>query len=276
MTEVIEDDEVQHKADIQNVFNTVATGYGLGSCHFFHLCGQTMAELHNLNGDEQVLDLACGTGAAAIPLAKNLPRGRLTAVDFSEGMLAQAKRRAQQEGLQNIDFFLQDMTDLAFDDQSFDRINCSFGIFFVEDMANLLQHISTKLKPGGKILISGFCGDSFMPQSQLALDRLKAYGVEVPEQPAWKRMSEPEQLQELFDAAGLQNMRIERKSHGYYIDGEGWWEILWNAGFRGMIEKLGDKLEQFKQEHMTELEAIADENGIWLEIDVNFTCGEKV
>lgn len=275
MTDIVEDKEAQQKAAIQNVFNTVANAYGLGGCRFFHSCGQTMADLHQLKGDEHVLDLASGTGAATIPLAKRLPSGRLTAVDFSAGMLEQAKQSAEDEGLQNIDFHQQDMTALPFEDESFDHANCAFGIFFVDDMAKLLNHISTKVKSGGKIVISGFCGDSFMPQANLALERLRTYGIEVPDQPGWKRMSEPEQLQQLFNAAGLQNMQIQRKSHGYYIDSEAWWEVLWNAGFRGLIAQLGDRLEQFKQEHLAEVEAIANDNGIWLEIDVNFTSAEK-
>ena len=105
--------------------------------------------------------------------------------------------------------------------------------------------------------------------------RLRSYEVNVPEQIAWRRMAEPEQLQAIFDAAGLEDMRIERRSLGYYVDLDGWWDVVWNAGFRGLVEQTGDKLEEYKQTHLEELKPFCDDKGLWLEVDVNFTFGVK-
>lgn len=234
-----------------------------------------MAELLDLDGQETVLDVASGTGATAIPLARKLPSGKVTAVDFSAGMLEQAAKRAEEQGLDNLVFQVQDMTQLPFESQSFDHATCAFGLFFVDDMSGALNHIANAVKPGGKVLISGFRGDSFQPMAALCLDRLRSYGVEVPEQVGWQRMSEPEQLQQIFTQAGFDDVYIESKSLGYYIDPEGWWQVIWNAGFRGLVEQLGDKVDEFKQAHLDELQSVCDENGLWLEIDVNFTSGVK-
>jgi hypothetical protein len=89
-------------------------------------------------------------------------------------------------------------------------------------------------------------------------------------------MSEPEQLHDIFKSAGLTKVEITRKSLGYYTDVEGWWEVVWFAGFRGLIEQLGDRLEQFKQEHFEEAKEHMSDEGLWLEIDVNFTRGVVV
>ena len=70
-------------------------------------------------------------------------------------------------------------------------------------------------------------------------------------------------------------MHIERRSIGYHIDLEGWWEVVWNAGFRGFVEQLGDKIEEFKQAHLNELIPLCDDKDLWLEIDINFTSGIK-
>lgn len=270
------DPEAQRKEAIRQTFNTVADAYGTGACRFFHISGGIMADLHDLHGHEHVLDIASGTGAAAIPLAKRLPNGKVTAVDFSPSMLAQAEQRAQQEGLPNIEFNVHDMTAMPFAENHFDHANCAFGLFFIEDMTSLLRHISSKVKPGGNVMITGFCGDSFMPASSLAMDKLRAFGLEFPEQPfGWKRMAEPEQLYTLFTDAGLEKVNITRKSFGYYTSPEGWWEVIWNAGFRGLVAQLGDRVEEFRQEHLAELESLMDDKGLWLEIDVNFTKGVK-
>jgi SAM-dependent methyltransferase len=266
--------EQQRKAAILKTFDSVADAYGHGGCRFFHSAGQAMAALHDLNGHEHVLDVASGTGAAAIPLAQRLHRGRVTAVDFSTGMLAQAEARAISEGLQNLDFKVSDMTALPFPDQHFDHANCAFGLFFIDDMAGLLQHIASKVKPGGRVMISGFCGDSFMPLATLALARLRDYGIEVPEQPfGWKRIAEADQLHTLFASAGLTDVTITRQSLGYYISKDGWWDVMWNAGFRGLVSQLGERVEDYKHEHLSEIDALKSSKGLWLEIDINFTSG---
>ncbi|MBI5451351.1 MAG: methyltransferase domain-containing protein [Gammaproteobacteria bacterium] len=269
-----ENNEQQRKAAIRQTFDSVADAYGHGGCRFFHSAGQTMATLHALNGDEQILDVASGTGAVAIPLAQRLRRGRVTAIDFSTGMLAQAEARAVSQGLRNVDFRVADMTALPFPDHHFDHANCAFGLFFVDDMAGLLRHITSKVRPGGRVMISGFCGDSFMPQATLALDRLRRYGIAVPEQPfGWKRMAEPEQLHALLDAAGLTDIQIVNKSLGYYITSEGWWDVMWNAGFRGLVAQLGDRLDDYRREHLAEIDTLKTANGMWLQVDVHYTSG---
>jgi len=268
-------DEAKRKQFIQKTFNTVAQDYGLRASRFFHLSGEIMAELLGLDGDESVLDVASGTGAAALPLAKLLPQGAVTAVDFSSGMLKQEKNAASDIGLSNLVFQVGDMTQLPFDQHNFDHATCAFGLFFVDDMGGALKHIANTVKPGGKVLVSGFCGESFQPMAQLCLDRLRTYGVEVPEVIGWKRMSEAEQLEDIFAQAGFDGIGIEKRTIGYHIDLEGWWEVVWNAGFRGLVEQLDDKVAEFKQAHLDELMPFCDEKGLWLEIDINFTCGVK-
>lgn len=273
MTEDNESKEQKSMDSIREVFNTVAGEYGLGGAKFFHTSGRTMADLLPLRGDEHVLDLACGTGATAIPLAGRLPNGRVTGIDLSPGMLSQAKKRAETERHSNIDFQLGDMTALPFEDYYFDHAVCAFGLFFVEDMASLLGHIKDKVKKGGSVAVSGFCGESFMPGVELIFDRLQSYGIEVPQTIPWKRMAEPDQLYTLFGDAGLKDVEIIRRSLGYYTDANGWWEVVWNAGFRGLVAQLGDKLDEFKRDHFAEMQALEDGKGLWLEVDVNFTKG---
>ena len=71
-------DEKKRKQFIQNTIDTVAQDYGLGACRFFRLSGEIMAELLDLSDDESILDVASGTGATALPLARKLPKGPVT------------------------------------------------------------------------------------------------------------------------------------------------------------------------------------------------------
>lgn len=54
----------------------------------------------NITGDEVVLDIGCGPGTLAIPLAKRVKE--VIAIDFSEGMLEELKSYAAREGVTNI------------------------------------------------------------------------------------------------------------------------------------------------------------------------------
>ena len=110
----------QIKAIVQNVFNAVADAYDDPALRFFPACARQLADLLDLRGDERVLDVATGTGHVALELAARLPRGRATGVDFSAGMLAQARRKAAARGVANVDFAEMDMLDLRFDDGRFD------------------------------------------------------------------------------------------------------------------------------------------------------------
>lgn len=269
------DEQDRRRRFIQQTFDRVAPDYGAGSCRFFHLSGEYMVQQLALQGHEFVLDVAAGTGATSLPLARHLPSGRVTAIDFSAAMLAQAHRVAAAEGLTNIDLVCGDMSRLPFAADHFDHVTCAFGLFFVEDMAATLRHFAGFIKPGGRVLLSGFRGDSFQPMAGLLLDRLRDWGVAIPERIGWQRMAEPEQLQSLFRAAGFARHTIDRQSFGYSISLEDWWNIVWSAGFRGFVEQLGQRIDAFKQAHFAELRALSDASELWLEIDVNFSGAFK-
>jgi len=71
---------------LKETFDTVSSGYDGGALRFFPQSAQSMASLLDLRGDEDVLDVACGTGHASLAVARMLPNGRVTGVDFSAGM----------------------------------------------------------------------------------------------------------------------------------------------------------------------------------------------
>jgi ubiquinone/menaquinone biosynthesis C-methylase UbiE len=269
-------DEKQMKALLIDTFNTVSGGYDGRPLRFFIHSAGIMAGLLRLRGNEQVLDVACGTGHASVALARLLLRGRVLAVDFSSGMLAQARRKAAGLELANIEFIEQDMQNMGFPENHFDSAVCAFGIFFAADMEKQLAHISSKVKPGGRIMISSFQENYFSPFRELFLDRIAGCGVQVPPQ-TWKRIAHEQGCRELFTKAGLTDVRVEKRNLGYFLDSaEDWWSIVWNAGMRSMVNRLSPADQQrFKQEHLRETEAQRTEKGIWLDIGVLYTAGTK-
>ena len=268
-------DEQQHKAMLRETFDTVSGGYDGKALRFFPESARNMAALLELRGNEHVLDVACGTGHASLAIAPLLPRGRITAVDFSPGMLEQARKKAASLNRTNVEFIERDMQALGFE-ESFDAAVCAFGIFFVENMDAQLAHIASTVKTGGTVMISNFQENYFHPLRDLMVKRAEAYGVKMPPQ-TWKRIAHEAGCRELFEKAGLTEIRVEKRNAGYCLADAGeWWDVIWNAGFRRMVGQLSpaDQL-RFKEEHLKEVAALGSEKGIWLDVGVLYTWGKK-
>ena len=268
--------EQQRKIMIKDTFNTVAGGYDNRASRFFLESAKHLATYLALKGNESVLDVATGTGYAALAIAENMPHGHVTGIDFSVGMLAQARAKAVAVNIHNASFMEMDMQALDFPQYHFDAAVCAFGIFFVEDMELQLKHIAHKVKPGGKIIFCGFYEDAFLPFVELFFNRIQHYGVEKPPL-SWKRIATEDKAAELCYKAGFKDIRVERKDLGYYLqDASEWWDIIWYAGFRGLVNQIEPQLmEKFKQEHLDEIQNLSTDKGIWLDVKVLYAIGIK-
>lgn len=271
-------DEQERKEMIRRGFNAASEGYDRPALRFFNISAELQAGHMALVGDEDVLDVATGTGKLALELSRRLPQGRVTGIDLSDGMLDRARTKAESSGLTNAHFLNMDMTTLNFSPERFDVITCAFGIFFVEDMVRQLRHMVEKLKIGGQISLSSFSDNLFHPMADHFLARIETYGVELPPQ-SWKRVDDEEKLQNLFQAAGLRAFQVEHHEIGYSLDDvEQWWDIVWFAGFRGLLSQLDStSLERFRQEHLEEITTLTNSNGLLhLPIKTLYASGRKV
>lgn len=268
--------EEQHKIIIKETFNNVSREYDSKELRFFRESAQYLSSILCLRGNECVIDIATGTGNAALAVAAHLPQGNVTGVDFSAGMLEQARQKATVLNIRNVTFLEMDMQTLEFTAAQFDVAVCAFGIFFVEDMDAQLSHMAKMVKPGGTIAICNFQEDYFSPLRDVMVKRLIKYNVQQPPQ-TWKRIATDAGCRDLFEKAGMQHIKVEQKNMGYFLASEKeWWNVIWNAGFRRMVSQLQPSdLERFRQEHMEEVAALTTKDGIWLDIGVLYTTGIK-
>ncbi len=100
---------------------------------------------------QDVLDVATGTGRHAIYLAQQ--GKRVAAVDCNEKMLSKARAKASKEGLA-IEFRLEDMSEISFEDSSFDLVICALALAHVKDLAKPCQEFMRVLRPGGNLIIT--------------------------------------------------------------------------------------------------------------------------
>jgi SAM-dependent methyltransferase len=110
-----------------------------------------------------VLDVACGTGNSAVPLAR--AGAVVTGVDIATNLLEQARERAAAEGL-SITFDEGDAEDLPYADASFDAVTTMFGAMFAPRPNLVVLECARVLKPGGLLAMAnwtptGFTGKMF-------------------------------------------------------------------------------------------------------------------
>jgi SAM-dependent methyltransferase len=98
-----------------------------------------------------VLDLACGTGNAALLAAA--AGARVTGLDGARRLIEIARGRAAAAGA-DAEFVVGDALDLPFDDGSFDVVVSVFGVIFAADPARAVEEILRVLVPGGRALLA--------------------------------------------------------------------------------------------------------------------------
>ena len=113
--------------------------------------------LLKLKPGQRILEVGCGTGEDACTLAEQVqPGGEVVAIDKSQEMITEARKRAQRESL-NIDFRVGDVTSLDFDSNSFDRCHIERALIHIPDPKKAIQEMIRVLRSGG--LIVAFEGD---------------------------------------------------------------------------------------------------------------------
>ncbi len=94
----------------------------------------------------RVLDACCGTGDLAV--AAEREGGLVTGLDFSDAMLARARRKSQ-----TIEWVRGDLLALPHADGSFDAATVGFGVRNVADLEAALRELRRVLRPGGRLAI---------------------------------------------------------------------------------------------------------------------------
>lgn len=101
-------------------------------------------------GGLRIADIGCGTGRQALRLAES--GAEVTAVDFSERMLAKARRKPHAEG---VHFVRQDITaPLPFATASFDRVLCCLVLEHIPDLIAFFAELKRICYPEGFLLLS--------------------------------------------------------------------------------------------------------------------------
>jgi SAM-dependent methyltransferase len=109
-------------------------------------------------GDD-VLDVACGTGNAAIRAAE--AGGRVVGVDLTPELFAAGRRLAAEAGVE-IEWIEGDAEDLPVEDESFDVVVSVFGCMFAPRHEVAARELARALRPGGRLCVSAWTPEGTM------------------------------------------------------------------------------------------------------------------
>jgi SAM-dependent methyltransferase len=123
------------------------------------LMAERLVEAADLLAGDRVLDVATGTGNAALAAARC--GCEVTGIDYVPGLLERGRARAAAEGLE-VAFVEGDAEHLAFPDASFDAVLSCLGVMFTPDQERAAAELVRVCRPGGTIALANWTPSSFV------------------------------------------------------------------------------------------------------------------
>jgi ubiquinone/menaquinone biosynthesis C-methylase UbiE len=162
-----------------------------------------------------VLDVATGTGAAALAAART--GAEITAIDFSAGMVA----RVRAHGLQNIEARQMDGQALDLPDAAFDAAISVFGVMLFPDWRAGLHEMARVTRPGGSAAIAVWkSADGAAVHMLLSQIIRRLYPDTVAPMPCTglAELADPGRLAAAVIAAGFSDAAITEMTHDFKLN----------------------------------------------------------
>jgi ubiquinone/menaquinone biosynthesis C-methylase UbiE len=123
------------------------------------LVSELLADAADLKAGWRVLDVACGTGNAALAAARS--GTHVLGVDYVPELLERGRGRAAAEGL-DVEFRVGDAEDLPAGNASFDAVLSVFGVMFAPDQKRAAGEIVRVTRPRGTVGLASWSPDGFI------------------------------------------------------------------------------------------------------------------
>lgn len=216
------------------------------------LVSELLCEALDLRSGSRVLDVATGSGNAALAAARRWCD--VVGTDYVPALLERARRRAGAEGFA-IDFREADADRQPFADASFDCVLSVFGAMFAPDPAATAAELLRVCKPGGVIGLASWTPNGFTGQSFQLVGRYLPPRPELAPPAAW---GDPSRIEELFGRAAssltmtLRTFQFRYRSAAHLLETFRTWygptlkafEALDSAGRAALERDLTALLEQ--------------------------------
>ena len=143
------------KAQIPKVYEGKAAIYDIWGRLTESNAQDRCLELANIQDGEAILEVAVGTGLSFQRILRQNPSGINEGLDLSPAMLAKAREKAAQTGVDNYNLHIGDAYQLDYPNASFDLLinNYMFDLLPESDFRPILQEFYRVLRPGGRLVL---------------------------------------------------------------------------------------------------------------------------
>ncbi len=133
---------------------------------FMRQCGEAVVESLGVKPPLRALDLGCGDGTTALPLAR--AGAEVTGIDIARNLVEAGNRRAAEAGLRHLAFYEGDACNLeGVADRSFDLVLSVFGAMFAPRPFDVASEMVRVTRSGGRIVMGNWIPDDPTFVSQL-------------------------------------------------------------------------------------------------------------
>jgi SAM-dependent methyltransferase len=159
---------------------------------FMRESGEAVVKSLGVTKPLRALDLGCGDGTTAVPLARL--RAEVVGIDIARNLVDAGNRRAAEAGLNRLRFQEGDASNLqGVGDHSFDLTLSMFGAMFAPNPSDVAKEMVRVTKPGGRIVTGNWIpndptsfvsqllkiGSSFMPPPPEGFVSPMTWGVDT-------------------------------------------------------------------------------------------------
>lgn len=127
-----------------------------------------------LKPTDRVLELGCGTGTTALKLAD--ASGRITATDISARMIEIARKKALDQGVDNVDFRQGTPGDGTLGGETYDVVTAFNFLHLLPDLPAALTEIRDRVEPGGLFISKSVCLQGPWRAMWLAIIVMRLFG----------------------------------------------------------------------------------------------------
>ncbi|MFJ9174248.1 class I SAM-dependent methyltransferase [Streptomyces sp. NPDC102360] len=187
--------EGAHWARHQDRWNAVNEGFN-----------EPLLDAAALTERDRVLDLGCGSGQTTRLAALRAPRGHAQGLDLSGPMLAEARTRAEQEGVTNASFTQGDAQAYPFEAGAYDAAISRYGVMFYADPEAAFANVGRALRPGGRLAFvcpADAALNDWVAAMAALRDILPVGDFGRPGLPGMFSLASPDRIRDVLTAAGF-------------------------------------------------------------------------